>query len=229
MSIVVYRKPKYNGDPNGLLDGPKNTLFHKKGKFYKINYSGSLAPIWQPVYFVQTMLPNFMLTAKDKELLIQNTGSYLYVKTSNLGSKSGWTLLAEKDPTIYIIPPTPSPSPTPTSTPTPTPTSTATPTPTPTTSATPVPTPTSPPPSTPTPTPFPTPSPTPTSTPTPTASPTPSPSPTPTSTPAPSPTSSPTPTPSSTPIPSPTPTPSPTVYGGYVGYAEIPGGIEQFP
>ena len=235
--IVIYDKPPANGNPNGVLDGPKGSLFFKKGTFYKINYSGSDSPDWRDLYFQPYNIPSYFLIDDDIQLVEKpSTGSYLYSKTTNIGVNTGWVLLSYKSPFFFPHPTaTPTPTPTPTATPTATPTVTPTPTPT----VTPVPTDTPVPTSTPTPEPSVTPAPTstpeptgtptplPTSTPVPTATSTPTPEPTatpeptqtpsgptatpePTATPTPEPTATPTPLPTDTPVPTATPTPEPT-------------------
>ena len=62
--IVIYDKPPANGNPNGVLDGPKGSLFFKKGTFYKINYSGSNSPDWKDLYFQPYNIPSYFLIAK---------------------------------------------------------------------------------------------------------------------------------------------------------------------
>ena len=202
MSIIIRNTAGYFGDPNNVLDGPEGSQFHKTGSIYKINYSGSVASGWEDVYFKQLGIPTYAITSEDLALNQTDTGSFLYVKTTNIGNKNGWKLLSNKSPLIRT---SNIPTPTPTATPTPTPTPTATPTPTPT--------------ATPTPTNTPTPTPTPTSTPTPTRTPRPF-------RPTPTPTSTPTPTPTATPTP--TPTPTPTEYY-YEAMRRAPGGFESFP
>ena len=210
MSIIIRNTVGYYGDPNNVLDGPKGSQFYKTGSLYKINYSGSVASGWEDVYFQQLGIPTYSITSEDLSLNQISTGSFLYVKTTKIGNKNGWTLLSNKS---LLIRTSNTPTPTPTNTPTPT----ATPTPTPT--------------ATPTPTNTLAPTPTPTATPTPTPHPTcperplrPTPTPTPTATPTPTPTPTATPTPTSTP----TPTPTPTDYYYYV-FAAPPGGFESFP
>ena len=212
MSIIIRNTVGYYGDPNNVLDGPKGSQFYKTGSLYKINYSGSVASGWENLYFQQLGIPTYAITSEDLSLDQTATGSFLYVKTTKIGNKNGWTLLANKSPLIRTSnSPTPTPTNTPTPTATPTPTPTATPTPTNTLAPTPTPT------ATPTPTPHSTcperplrPTPTPTATPTPT------------------PTSTPTATPTPTSTPTPTPTPTPTDYYDYV-FAAPPGGFESFP
>ena len=215
MSIIIRNTIGYFGDPNNVLDGPKGSQFYKTGSLYKINYSGSVASGWENLYFQQLGIPTYSITSEDLSLNQISTGSFLYVKTTKIGNKNGWTLLSNKSPLIRT---SNIPTPTPTNTPTPTPTNTPTPTPTNTLTS-----PTS------------TPTPTPTATPTPTPHPTcperplrPTPTPTPTATPTPTPTATPTPTP--TPTATPTPTPTNYYYGYYYGYGYGGfGGSESFP
>lgn len=101
MSVSFNFKIGYNGNPNGLLDGPKNTLFYKSGSFYNINYSGSVANGWQPAYFIPIGLPQYFITEADMLLSQGQTGSFLYVKTTDEGSKTGWKLLSNVGPLIY--------------------------------------------------------------------------------------------------------------------------------
>lgn len=180
MSIIIKNTVGFYGDPNNVLDGPKGSQFYKTGSFYKINYSGSLAAAWEDVYFQKFGIPTYSITSEDVSLNQTATGSFLYLKTTKIGNKSGWKLLSNKSPTIRTeIKPTPTPTSTATPMPTATPTSTSTSTPTPTVEPTPTSTPTPTPTSTPTPTRTPRPTrPPPTPTPTPTATPTPTPTPT---------------------------------------------------
>lgn len=147
MDIILTTSVGPNGDPNGAIDAPKSALFYKSGSFYKINYSGSSSHNWQNVYLKNMSIPSYARTSEDVNLQASNTGSFLYLKTTNGGNSNGWILLSNKRPTIYVTPAptsTPTPTPTPTSNPTetPTPTSIYTPTPTPPAStSTPTPTP----------------------------------------------------------------------------------------
>ena len=100
MSIIVYSNPVTDGNPNGAIDAPKGAQFYKTGSFYKINYSGSLASGWQNVNFVPFNVSGYYLTDEDIKLLNPDTGSFLYVKTTAMGSKTGWTLLSNKSPFV---------------------------------------------------------------------------------------------------------------------------------
>jgi hypothetical protein len=193
MSIIIKNTIGIYGDPNNILDGPKGSQFYKTGSFYKINYSGSVASGWENVYFQKFGIPTYAITSEDASLNQTATGSFLYLKTTKIGNKNGWKLLANKSPTIRVDY---TPTPTPTATPTATPTLTPTPTPTvePTLTSTPTPTPT------------------PTSTPTPTRTPRPT-------RPPPTPTATPTPTPTSTPTPTPT---GYYGFGGFGGFESFP-------
>jgi hypothetical protein len=101
MSIIVYDNPSFDGDPNGSIDGPKGSQFYKTGSFYKINYSGSIPSGWQDVYFQPFNIQGYYLTNDDVKLINQSTGSFLYVKTTGTGSKTGWSLLSTKSPFIF--------------------------------------------------------------------------------------------------------------------------------
>ena len=127
MSIIIRNTVGYYGDPNNVLDGPKGSQFYKTGSLYKINYSGSVASGWENLYFQQLGIPTYSITSEDLSLNQISTGSFLYVKTTKIGNKNGWTLLSNKSPLIRtsnIPTPTPTNTPTPTATPTPTPTPT---------------------------------------------------------------------------------------------------------
>jgi hypothetical protein len=212
MSLIFNTYIPSDGNPNGILDGPKNSLFYKSGSFYKINYDGVNSTTWQNVYFTEYKNSVYTLTEQDVSILTKLSGAFLYVKRTPKGNLKGWELLKKANVFIQVTPVL-TPTPTPTSTPTPTPAGTSTPTPTPT----------------PTPTSTPTPTPTATSTPEPTCPPRPPrPTPTPTATPTPTPTPTATPTPTPTPTATPTPTPTPTIYDVYA-YTFAPGGSEEFP
>lgn len=198
MSVFINRAPPVSGDPNGVIYAPKDALFFKSGSFYKINYSGSYGNDWQNLFFKKSVYSKYFYTLLDTALIKKiDTGSYLYVKTTNELSNTGWKLVSNKSPLQPF--PTPTPSVTRTITPTPSVTKTATPTVTPTPTATPTVTPTA--------------TVTPTITPTKTSTQTPTPTRTPTKTPTLTPTNTPTNTvtPTLTPTLSPTNTVTPTV------------------
>jgi hypothetical protein len=152
MSITYNQKIPADGNPDGIVDGPKGAMFHKNGVYYKVNKTGSLGGSWESVFFISYNVPDYYLTDADIQLLEVNTGSYLYTKDSIEGDLYGWKFLGQNSLNAVFEPiptptltPTPTPTLTPTATPTPTPTLTPTltptPTPSPTPTATPIPTP----------------------------------------------------------------------------------------
>ena len=98
MSIIVINTAGYFGDPNNVLDGPEGSQFYKTGSIYKINYSGSVASGWEDVYFQPLGIPTYAITSEDLSVGQTGTGSFLYVKTTKIGNKNGWTLLSNKSP-----------------------------------------------------------------------------------------------------------------------------------
>ena len=99
--VVIYDKPPANGNPNGVIDAPKGSLFFKKGSFYKINYSGSNSTDWKNLYFQPYNIPSYFLTDDDVQLIIPDTGSYLYNKTTESGIFTGWVFLSNKSPFFF--------------------------------------------------------------------------------------------------------------------------------
>ena len=100
MSIAYYTFPAKDGNPDGLIDGPAGTQFIKEGRFYKLNYSGSVASGWLDVNFIPTPIPDYFKTDADNVISAESTGSFLYVKTSPIGTPYGWKLLSNKSPFI---------------------------------------------------------------------------------------------------------------------------------
>lgn len=98
MSITYNASIPKDGNPEGIIDAPKGTWFHKTGSFYKQNNTGSFHSSWENVYFKPYSSPNYYLTAEDMPLLTVNTGSYLYVKNSVLGTRYGWAFVSYKTP-----------------------------------------------------------------------------------------------------------------------------------
>ena len=205
MNIILNASIGPDGNPNGIIDAPKAALFYKIGNVYSINYSGSNSPNWDIVYFQSFRNSKYYLTDEDIGLTVTDTGSFLYLKTTNSKNLNGWLFLGNKRPFISAPPKatptqtlTPSLTPTITYTVTPTVTVSRTPTQTPSLTASPTPTVSR--------TPRPTRTVTPTATPTLTLTITPTLTSTPTSTITPTRTITPTPTPTRTPTPTPTPT-----------------------
>lgn len=92
MSLIFDESIPPTGNPEGILDGPNGTQFYKTGSFYSINYTGS----WENVYFQQYKLGGYYLTNEDIAIMTVATGSFLYVKTTNVGNLNGWVLLSNK-------------------------------------------------------------------------------------------------------------------------------------
>ena len=100
MDIIINGSLNSKGDPNGVVDAPKSSLFYKTGSFYKINYTGSYSTNWQNVFVRSFGIPNFAVTVEDLKIQAVETGSFFYVKTTNEGNLQGWVLLANKTPFI---------------------------------------------------------------------------------------------------------------------------------
>lgn len=100
MSLVLLSNLPPDGNPNGLIDGPKGTQFYKTGSFYKINYTGSVPSGWQDVVIQPFNIPGYYLTDEDIKLLNPEPNSFLYIKNTHSGTKIGWTLLATKSPFV---------------------------------------------------------------------------------------------------------------------------------
>lgn len=96
--VIITASPDPMGNPNGIFDGPKNSKFYKTGSFYKINYYEGDG--WQDVYFKEFGYSDIYLNSDDTAIMNSYTGSYLYVKTTGKGTKTGWVLSAEKRITV---------------------------------------------------------------------------------------------------------------------------------
>jgi hypothetical protein len=96
--ITVRNRIPSDGNPDGIVYAPKNSLFYKSDEFYYISYSGSRSPsAWETVEFSPTTIPSLLKTTSDVELLSRvETGSFLYVKTTAGTLSSGWELLTTK-------------------------------------------------------------------------------------------------------------------------------------
>lgn len=82
MDVIFYSSPKFDGNPNGIIDAPQGAQFYKSGSFYKINYGGAKEPLWQNVKFIALSANQYTLTNQDNNVTQYSTGSYLYVKSS---------------------------------------------------------------------------------------------------------------------------------------------------
>ena len=92
MDIILKASLDSKGNPNGVIDAPKAALFYKTGSFYKINYSGSNSTNWEQVYINSLGISSFAVTLEDIRVQTVETGSFLYLKTTNIGNLYGWVL-----------------------------------------------------------------------------------------------------------------------------------------
>lgn len=102
MSQYINRNPTPDGDPNGIIYAPNGALFFKTGSFYVLNTSGSSGGNWQDVFFRPTSNPFIFRTEQDIALLTRiETGSFLYIKTTDNSYNTGWKFVSNKTPFIH--------------------------------------------------------------------------------------------------------------------------------